>query len=191
MDISKKISDIGENFVGFNITNGCAYVQLNFPKTWTFPSEEYMREEYGTEFVQKNGDETYFYGDADNYEKVFDAALYTIEMNKSIEAKIALLQVKVTELKELFADKDLEELKTLQFVTTPPKSKAIADIKDIITKSEISKPKNKKKNTKKEESKKDKPEKKEEPVIVEEVKVEDNNVSDRMSAVMEIVDGNE
>ena len=191
MDISKKISDIGENFVGFNITNGCAYVQLNFPKTWTFPSEEYMREEYGTEFVQKNGDETYFYGDADNYEKVFDAALYTIEMNKSIEAKIALLQVKVTELKELFADKDLEELKTLQFVTTPPKSKAIADIKDIITKSEISKPKNKKKNTKKEEPKKEKPEKKEEPVIVEEVKVEDNNMSDRMSAVMEIVDGNE
>ena len=181
MDISKKISDIGENFVGFNITNGCAYVQLNFPKTWTFPSEEYMREEYGTEFVQKNGDETYFYGDADNYEKVFDAALYTIEMNKSIEAKIALLQV----------NKDLEELKTLQFVTTPPKSKAIADIKDIITKSEISKPKNKKKNTKKEEPKKEKPEKKEEPVIVEEVKVEDNNMSDRMSAVMEIVDGNE
>lgn len=57
------------------------------------------------------------------FDEIFKAIDETIELNRELEAKVALLKEKNAEMVELFQREDLETLKTLKFTLKKPRNK--------------------------------------------------------------------
>ena len=121
--LQDEILKLGEYFQSIEYYGKALIVKVKFPPKWSvFPSED-------NEIKPANGDVEgvyFYYGDSEKgvkLEDIFNLINKTIAMNKSVVLKIELLKTKIAELKELFANTSLEELKTLKFVFDKPKKK--------------------------------------------------------------------
>ena len=127
--MQKRIENVKEYFVAFNIAENTAYAQLRFPSKWDVPSNEILEENFNTRSAIENDGSVYFFSDMSNgIMNVFDAVDFTIEYNKDLEEKSELFREKIEELKQIFATKTLEELRNLTIsvkeVTTLPWKKS-------------------------------------------------------------------
>ena len=121
--LQDEILKLGEYFQSIEYYGKALIVKVKFPPKWSvFPSED-------NEIKPATGDVEgvyFYYGDSEKgvkLEDIFNLINKTIAMNKSVVLKIELLKTKIAELKELFANTSLEELKTLKFVFDKPKKK--------------------------------------------------------------------
>ena len=121
--LQDEILKLGEYFQSIEYYGKALIVKVKFPPKWSvFPSED-------NEIKPANGDVEgvyFYYGDSEKgvkLEDIFNLINKTIALNKSVVLKIELLKTKIAELKELFANTSLEELKTLKFVFDKPKKK--------------------------------------------------------------------
>lgn len=127
--MQKRIENVKEYFVAFNIAENTAYAQLRFPSKWDVPSNEILEENFNTRSAIEGDGSVYFFSDMSNgIMNVFDAVDFTIEYNKDLEEKSELFREKIEELKQIFATKTLEELRNLTIsvkeVTTLPWKKS-------------------------------------------------------------------
>lgn len=117
--MQNRINSIKEYFVGFNIAENVAYVKVVFPETWSVTSNEILDSTFKVNSVSDNDGGIYFYSDMnEGITNLFDAIDFTIEFNKDMERKSQLFLEKLEELKSLFSTLTLEELTTLEFITT-------------------------------------------------------------------------
>jgi hypothetical protein len=104
---------------GIRKLNQYLSVELIFPKTWEFPqsiiekaqveqNEKYSGEGYHLIFVAEVSHDT-------KVDEMLDVIADLITHNLEKEEKERLLQSKVIELKEIFKNASLEDLKTLKF----------------------------------------------------------------------------
>ena len=114
MNITEKIKKTEKYFKQFNVLKDCAYILLDLPDNWALPNDDFLKKEFNVNVtVDDNG--IYFFSEVNELDKVFEAAFYTIDMNKTNEAKLALYNEKIEELQNIFAERNLEELKTISF----------------------------------------------------------------------------
>lgn len=125
MDLNKNIESIKEYFVTFNVTEGVAYILVKFPKGWVVEKEN-----NGLPIESVADSETggyYFMTDiANGTDMLFDSVKNIISLNREIEDKKQLFSVKLQELKNLFSEKTLDELKSLKFTINAPWEKESA-----------------------------------------------------------------
>ena len=118
MTLTEYIGCLGEHFRGIETYNDAFMVKVMFPSQWVAENSSDGRIKVVRS--ETNNYEWFFYCDTSNgvaIEEVFDFIIETINYNADMKAKIDLLKAKVEELKEFFADRSLDELMTLQFVT--------------------------------------------------------------------------
>ena len=112
-----RIEKIKEYFVAFNIAENMAYTQVRFPNKWDVPSSEILEENFNVNTAIESDGTIYFFSEMSNgILNVFDAVDFTIDYNKDLEEKSELFREKIEELKELFATKTLDELRTMKIV---------------------------------------------------------------------------
>ena len=129
----KRIEQIKEYFVAFNIAEDIAYILISFPEKWELPSSSVLEENFDTKTATETDGKIYFFSDLSNgVNNVFDAVDFVVEYNKELEEKTELFMEKINYLKELFSTKTLDELKKLQISIsqntlpfTPPNTKEI------------------------------------------------------------------
>lgn len=98
----------------FNIFGGQSIVRLSFPSNWKVLKSS-------NENVKVTADDndkcTYFYyaSVGVDFNEIFDCIDETVSYNNEIAEKSKLFKEKVSELKELFLNEDLQTLSTLEF----------------------------------------------------------------------------
>ena len=97
------------------MTGGLNIVRVEFPDKWRVYSND--NETIKVAQSETTANEWFYYANAESLIE------HTVKFNKEMSLKIKLLNEKIDELKELFSDKDLEELKTLEFITSKPKKR--------------------------------------------------------------------
>lgn len=128
MQVQDKILSLSEYSIGINTYQGNIVINLTYPDDWQIinPSDEnvkLMRDE--------NNENTYYYAcPVDGGENLLSSVFKTIDetvcYNKDLEAKVELLNSKISELQEIFAKHSIDELKKLEFVFKPQKKKMAA-----------------------------------------------------------------
>jgi hypothetical protein len=115
--MQKRIEKINSYFTDFKISDGLAFITVNFSKKWQIPSNELLDEMFNVKCVNKNdGSGYYYFSPIENgLYNVFDAVDFTIEFNMNLEEKTNLLQEKINELKNLFVSLPIETLRTIKF----------------------------------------------------------------------------
>ena len=132
-----RIVKITEYFKGLEICDGIVIVKIVYPNKWVIPSDNLLDELFKVKVVKNKQGEGYFYccEITDGVTPTFDAIDFTIEFNRDLEEKSELLKTKVDELKQLFAEKSIEILRTIEFKYSEKKTKNKKNKKteDIIT----------------------------------------------------------
>ena len=120
--LQDRMNDMKPYFRGIEMYNEAIMVKVVFPNKWkAYPSDDGRINVTPSE---NDPNMTYYYADSNNttYEDMFDLIEETIKANNDIVLKLKLLKEKGEELKELFSQLSLEELKTLKFVTEKVKT---------------------------------------------------------------------
>jgi len=129
--IDTRIKKIEPYVVQFNAVakESAYYLILQFPEKWTVPSLQVIKETYKVDCMAGNQPGSLIIGAemADGYDCVFDAAEYIISFNKDIEERVVLLNKCISELKNIFGSRKLEELRSLRF-TFGDKEETLAEI---------------------------------------------------------------
>lgn len=117
MNLQKKLIQLSEYKCSFKYVDSYFLVSMTFPETWSIiPSEDRTIE------VAEEGGVTFYAAPIETeIEKAFELIDDTIAYNLDVEKKITLLKYNITKLQELFGEKDLDELETIEFVTKPKK----------------------------------------------------------------------
>lgn len=113
--LQDKINEIKPYFKSLESYNDALIVRVQFPSKWVvFPSDDGLIKPAPSDNAAH---EFFYYGDVNkvSLEDIFDFIKNTIEINESMEIKAKMLVEKVNELKKLFEEKSLDEIKTLQF----------------------------------------------------------------------------
>ena len=129
-DIKDRIKNLGDYFNEMKVASGengeeYIYVTVVFPREWVLDGR--TLDKYGVECSTENGI-TYFWADLDTeFSTVFDAIDYNIKVNREAQEKVVLFNQKIGELREIFSDeeKDIEKLKSLEFVFACEKESAL------------------------------------------------------------------
>lgn len=119
--LQDKINEIRPYFKSLESYNDALIVRVQFPSKWAvFPSDDGLIKPAPSDNAAH---EFFYYGDVNkvSLEDIFDFIKNTIEVNESMEIKAKMLVEKVNELKKLFEEKSLDEIKTLQFTFDKPK----------------------------------------------------------------------
>ena len=120
--LQDRMNDMKPYFRGIEMYNEALMVKVVYPPRWkAYPSaDERIKVTQG----ENDKSLTYYYADSKDttYEDMFDLIEETIKANNDIILKLKLLKEKGEELKELFSQLSLEELKTLKFVTEKVKT---------------------------------------------------------------------
>lgn len=93
-------------------------VSLKYPKNWKVIKPD---ETSNIKTFSDGGSTYYWVDDSVDISSILDLIDETIELNKDLEERVKLLQVKVEELKDIFMEEDLEKLKKIRFVFTAPR----------------------------------------------------------------------
>ncbi|MCD8207754.1 MAG: hypothetical protein LUD72_07445 [Bacteroidales bacterium] len=112
MNLQAKLLELSAYNVGCRFVDGFALVNITYDQNWNVvpPQNEEI------ECAPQDG--VYYYWapiarvDIDS---IFECIQDTINYNMEIKEKLTLFQEKIDELKQLFAEEDLETLKTVEF----------------------------------------------------------------------------
>lgn len=112
MNLQKKLVGLSEYKCSFKYVDSYFLVSMTYPSSWSvIPSEDRSIE------VAEEGGVTFYAAPIEtDIEKAFSLIDDTIAYNIDVEKKIALLKYNIGKLQELFAEKDLDELETIEFV---------------------------------------------------------------------------
>ena len=129
MNLQKKLIQLSEYKCSFKYVDSYFLVSVTYPESWSIiPSED-----RSIEVAEEDGVTFYAAPIETDIDKAFALIDDTIAYNLDVEKKLALLKYNIGKLQELFAEKDLEELETIEFV--------------FKTKKKVEKPKQTKKTT--------------------------------------------
>lgn len=123
MKLRDRINQNIEYDPSVEMTGGLNIVRVKFPDKWRVYSND--NETIKVAQSETTANEWFYYANAESVDvdDIFDLIEHTVKFNKEMSLKIKLLNEKIDELKELFSDKDLDELKTLEFITSKPKKR--------------------------------------------------------------------
>lgn len=128
-------------------------VSLKYPKNWKVIKPD---ETSNIKTFSDGGSTYYWVDDSVDISSILDLIDETIELNKDLEERVKLLQVKVEELKDIFMEEDLEKLKKIRFVFTAPRRRKSSTKKTTETQkkeAKVDSKKDEKNGDKKDESK--------------------------------------
>ena len=138
--MQNRINNIKDYFRGLEICDGIVIVKIVYPNKWIIPSLELLDELFKVKVVENKQEAGYFYccEIINGVNPTFDAVDFTIEFNLNLEEKSELLKEKVSELKNLFAEKPIEVLRTIEFKYSEkkPKTKKIKNNNNVLEKNE-------------------------------------------------------
>lgn len=122
MNLQKKLIQLSEYKCSFKYVEQYFLVAMTYPSNWSIiPSED-----KSIEVAEENGVTFYAAPIETDIEKAFNLIDDTISYNLDVEKKVALLKYNIGKLQELFSEKDLDELETIEFVFKPKKVKEMA-----------------------------------------------------------------
>lgn len=99
---------------GFDILEGTIVAHVKYPKKWKVVDLD--ENSPLKTFLDTPSGRQYYWADSNmDLDIILDAIDETVEFNKDMEARIALLCEKIEELNKLFSEKDLTELQKLEF----------------------------------------------------------------------------
>lgn len=120
MNLQKKLIQLSEYKCSFKYVDSYFLVSVTYPESWSIiPSED-----RSIEVAEENGVTFYAAPIETDIEYAFTLIDDTISYNLDVEKKMALLKYNIGKLQELFAEKDLDELETIEFVFKTPKEKS-------------------------------------------------------------------
>lgn len=120
MNLQKKLIQLSEYKCSFKYVDSYFLVSVTYPENWSIiPSED-----RSIEVAEENGVTFYAAPIETDIEVAFTLIDDTIAYNLDVEKKMALLKYNIGKLQELFAEKDLDELETIEFVFKSQKDKA-------------------------------------------------------------------
>ena len=115
MNLQKKLIQLSEYKCSFKYVDSYFLVSVTYPENWSIiPSEDMT-----IEVAEEDGVTFYAAPIETNIENAFTLIDDTIAYNLDVEKKMALLKYNIGKLQEIFAEKDLEELETIEFVFKP------------------------------------------------------------------------
>lgn len=119
MNLQKKLIQLSEYKCSFKYVDSYFLVSVTYPENWSIiPSED-----RSIEVAEENGVTFYAAPIETDIEVAFTLIDDTIAYNLDVEKKMALLKYNIGKLQELFAEKDLDELETIEFVFKSQKDK--------------------------------------------------------------------
>lgn len=119
MNLQKKLIQLSEYKCSFKYVDSYFLVSVTYPENWSIiPSEDMT-----IEVAEEDGVTFYAAPIETSIDNAFTLIDDTIAYNLDVEKKMALLKYNIGKLQEIFAEKDLEELETIEFVFKP-KNKA-------------------------------------------------------------------
>lgn len=117
MNLQKKLIQLSEYKCSFKYVESYFLVSMVYPENWSIiPCED-----KSIDVAEEDGVTFYAAPIETDINKAFELIDDTILYNLDIEKKMNLLKFNINKLQEMFATMDLEELETLEFVTTTPK----------------------------------------------------------------------
>ena len=117
MNLQKKLIQLSEYKCSFKYVESYFLVSMVYPESWSvIPSEDKT-----IEVADEDGVTFYAAPIETDIENAFKLIDDTIAYNLDVEKKMALLKYNIGKLQELFAEKDLEELETIEFTFKPKK----------------------------------------------------------------------
>ena len=121
MNLQKKLIQLSEYKCSFKYVDSYFLVSVTYPESWSvIPSED-----KSIEVAEENGVTFYAAPIETDIEVAFTLIDDTIAYNLDVEKKMNLLKYNINKLQELFGEKDLEELETIEFVFKTPKDKTV------------------------------------------------------------------
>jgi hypothetical protein len=114
--IEEIFSELGPYLRGIKRADNYSIAEVHLKQTWSVPTHDTIKNQ--NKAIQKIPGMVYymFYSETDSFDDVLDwIKREVIEKNLEIEQKEELLKIKVTQLKEVFENSSLEELKKLSF----------------------------------------------------------------------------
>ena len=121
MNLQKKLIQLSEYKCSFKYVDSYFLVSVTYPESWSIiPSED-----RSIEVAEENGVTFYAAPIETDIEIAFTLIDDTIAYNLDVEKKMNLLKYNINKLQELFGEKDLEELETIEFVFKTPKDKTV------------------------------------------------------------------
>ena len=115
MNLQKKLIQLSEYKCSFKYVDSYFLVSVTYPENWSvIPSEDRT-----IEVAEEDGVTFYAAPIETNIDNAFTLIDDTIAYNLDVEKKMALLKYNIGKLQEIFAEKDLEELETIEFVFKP------------------------------------------------------------------------
>lgn len=174
MDFEKKLKDLNQYGISFEIKQGYYHVALTFNDAWNVlvPENENIYLE------ERNGVHHYIAPIEDiKIDDIFDSINETIEYNNDLEKKLQLFREKTAELQELFSTETYDKLETIKFVFENKETEKKTTKRTKKTKEMEKNPKKDKKNKQKITKKTTKTSKKSQnqEILEKETVVEDNN----------------
>lgn len=164
MNLQKKLIQLSEYKCSFKYVDSYFLISVTYPENWSIiPSED-----KSIEVAEEEGTTFYAAPIETEIEKAFNLIDDTISYNLDVEKKMALLKYNIGKLQELFAEKDLDELETIEFIFNSKKKK---EAKDTTTPKKDAKKVVRKQNSKK---KKPIPSKDEKPSLLFMEEYQDN-----------------
>ena len=126
MNLQKKLIQLSEYKCSFKYVDSYFLVSMTYPENWSIiPSED-----RSVEVAEENGVTFYAAPIETDIEVAFNLIDGTIAYNLDVEKKMNLLKYNINKLQELFGEKDLEELETIEFVFKRPKDKTVQSKKN-------------------------------------------------------------
>ena len=117
MNLQKKLIQLSEYKCSFKYVESYFLVSMVYPENWSIiPCED-----KSIDVAEEDGVTYYAALIETDINKVFELIDDTILYNLDIEKKMNLLKFNINKLQEMFATMDLEELETIEFVTTKSK----------------------------------------------------------------------
>ena len=153
MDLQEKLISLSKYNIGFKTYNDKFLVSITYKPEWSVikPMDN------DVQFMRDNDKkDSYYYiapldEKAEHLQGIFNTIDETITYNEELEKKVELLQKKIEEMQQLFTDKPLEELLTMEFTFKGEKKKKKQTKKKETTVEEHTQEEPKKEDTKEEE----------------------------------------
>ena len=115
MNLQKKLIQLSEYKCSFKYVDSYFLVSVTYPENWSIiPSEDMT-----IEVAEEDGVTFYAAPIETSIDNAFTLIDDTIAYNLDVEKKMALLKYNIGKLQEIFAEKDLDELETIEFVFKP------------------------------------------------------------------------
>lgn len=141
MNLQKKLIQLSEYKCSFKYVESYFLVSMVYPENWSIiPCED-----KSIDVAEEDGVIFYAAPIETDINKAFELIDDTISYNLDVEKKMNLLKFNINKLQEMFATMDLEELETIEFVTTKSKVSKNKEKKSTKTKKVAKKVTSKKK----------------------------------------------